>query len=41
LLSHLKTAGTVIDGWKFEVASDEEEVTESNQTEAISRKRCS
>ena len=41
LMSHLKTEGTVIDGWKFKIATDEEEVTESHEKEELNRKRCS
>ena len=41
LLSHLKTEGTVIDGWRFEVAGDEKEVTEADEKSAITKKRCS
>lgn len=41
LMSHLKTEGTVIEGWKFKIATDEEEITESNETDAVSKKRCS
>ena len=41
LLSHLKTDGTVIDGWRFEVAGDEKPVTEDNEIPMIKKKRCS
>ncbi len=41
LMSHLKTEGTVIDGWRFEVGSDEEEVTEDHETDTVGTKRCS
>ena len=34
-MSHLKTEGTVIDGWKFKIATDEEEVTESHEKEEL------
>jgi hypothetical protein len=40
-MSHLKTEGTVIDGWKFKIATDEEEVTESHEKDELNRKRCS
>jgi hypothetical protein len=41
LLSHLKTEGTVIDGWRFEVAGDEQEVTEADEKPELTKKRCS
>ena len=41
LLSHLKTEGTVIDGWRFEVAGDEKEVGEADELPELPKKRCS
>ncbi len=40
LTSHLKTEGTVIEGWKFEIATDEAAITEEQQTAVIPDKRC-
>jgi hypothetical protein len=41
LTSHLKTDGTVIEGWKLKIASDEAAITEDHQTDEIPDKRCS
>jgi hypothetical protein len=41
LLSHLKTEGTVIDGWRFEVAGDEKEVSDTDEVPELPKKRCS
>ncbi len=40
LTSHLKTEGTVIEGWKFEIGSDEVEVNEAHETPTVREKRC-
>ena len=40
LTSHLKTEGTVIEGWKFEIATDEAAITDDHQTAVITGKRC-
>jgi hypothetical protein len=40
LTSHLKTDGTVIEDWKFEIGSDEVDVTESHETPVVRKKRC-
>ena len=40
LTSHLKTEGTVIEGWKFEIATDEAAITDDHQTAVIPGKRC-
>ncbi len=40
LTSHLKTEGTVIEGWKFEIGSDEVDVTDEHATPVVRKKRC-